>query len=136
MSIGWDPSMEIGAPALDAQRRALVERAAALVATLENGDDRSRVERALLDFGNYSVRHFSQEADCHLRGVCPALEWNGAARAELIKTMAGFRESYERDGASPELAEGLSCELSGWVARYIPGPVTALPCVTGVTGRK
>ena len=130
MSIGWDPSMEIGAPALDAQRRALGERAAALVATIENGDDRSTVERALLDFGNYSVRHFSQEADCHLRGVCPALEWNGAARAELIKTMAGFRESYERDGASPELAEGLSCQLSEWVARYVPGPVTALPCVT------
>jgi hypothetical protein len=48
----------------------------------------------------------------------------------LIKTMAGFRESYERDGASPELAEGLSCQLSEWVARYVPGPVTALPCVT------
>jgi hemerythrin len=121
MSIGWKPSMEIGAPTLDAQRRALVERAATLVAT---------IERALLDFGNYSVRHFSQEADCHLRGVCPAIEWNGAARAELIKTMAGFRESFERDGASPGLAENLSCELSGWVARYIPGPVTALPCVT------
>jgi hemerythrin-like metal-binding protein len=130
MSIGWKPSMEIGAPTLDAQRRALVERAATLVATIENGADRSTVERALLDFGNYSVRHFSQEADCHLRGVCPAIEWNGAARAELIKTMAGFRESFERDGASPGLAENLSCELSGWVARYIPGPVTALPCVT------
>ena len=69
-------------------------------------------------------------SDCHLRGVCPALQWNGAARAELIKTMAGFRESFERDGASPALAEDFSCELSGWVARYIPGPVTALPCVT------
>ena len=130
MSIGWEPSMEIGAPPLDAQRRALVERAAALVATIENGSDRLTVERALRDFGDYSVRHFSQEADCHLRGVCPALEWNGAARAELIKTMAGFRESFERDGASPALAENFSCELSGWVARYIPGPVTALPCVT------
>ncbi len=136
MSIGWDPSMEIGAPALDAQRRVLVERAAALVGAIENGGDRPTVERALLDFGDYSVRHFSQEADCHLRGVCPALDWNGSARAELIKVMAGFRESYERNGASPELAEDLSCELSGWVARYIPGPVTTLPCVTGVTSRK
>ena len=130
MSIGWDPSMEVGAPALDAQRRALVERAAALVATIENGDDRSTVERALLDFGNYSVRHFSQEADCFLRGACPAVEWNGAARAELIRMMTGFRESYERDGGGPGLAESLSCELSAWVARYVPGPVTALPCVT------
>ena len=99
MSIGWEPSMETGAPLLDAQRRALVERADALVATIETGGDRTRVERALRDFGDYSVRHFSQEEDCYLRGTCPAL------------------------------AEDLSCELSGWVARYIPGPVTALPCV-------
>ena len=130
MSIGWEPSMETGAPLLDAQRRALVERADALVATIETGGDRSRVERALRDFGDYSVRHFSQEEDCHLRGTCPAIKWNGAARAELIQIVAGFRKSFERNGASPALAEDLSCELSGWVARYIPGPVTALPCVT------
>jgi hypothetical protein len=61
--------------------------------------------------------------------VCPALQWNGAARAELIKIMAGFRGTFERGGASPKIAEDLACELSGWVARYIPGPVTKLPCV-------
>ena len=130
MTIGWEPSMETGAPVLDAQRRALVERAHALVATIENGGDRSGIERALRDFGDYSVRHFSQEEDCYLRGACPAIEWNGAARAELIKIVAGLRESYERSGASPALAEDLSCEISSWVARYIPGPVTALPCVS------
>jgi hemerythrin-like metal-binding protein len=130
MSIGWEPSMETGAPLLDAQRRALVQRADALLATLETGGDRSQIERALRDFGDYSVRHFSQEEDCYLRGSCPALEWNGAARAELIHIVAGFRESYERHGASPALADDLSGELSGWVARYIPGPVASLPCVT------
>ncbi len=90
MSIGWGPSMETGAPLLDAQRRALVERADALLATIESGRDRSTIERALRDFGDYSVRHFSQEEDCALRGVCPAIEWNGAARAELITIMAGL----------------------------------------------
>jgi len=130
MAIGWEPSMETGAPLLDAQRRTLVQRADALVAVIEGGGDRSTIERALMDFGDYSVRHFSQEEDCHLRGVCPAVQWNGAARAELIQIMSGFRVSYERGGASPQLAEDLSCELAGWVARYIPGPVTTLPCVT------
>jgi hemerythrin-like metal-binding protein len=129
MSIGWVPSMETGAPLLDAQHRALVERADALVATIETGGDRSTVERALRDFGDYSVRHFSSEEDCQLRGVCPALQWNGAARAELIKIMATFREAYERGGAAQVVADDLACELSGWVARYIPGPVTLLPCV-------
>ncbi len=129
MSIGWEPSMETGAPLLDARRRALVERADALVATIETGGDRATVERALRAFGDYSVRHFSEEEDCQLRGVCPALAWNGTARAELIKILAGFRQSFERGGAGPELAEELECELSGWVGRYIPGPTTVLPCV-------
>jgi hemerythrin-like metal-binding protein len=130
MSIGWDPGMETGAPVLDAQHRALVERADALVAAIETGGDRPSVERALREFGDYSVRHFSQEEDCNLRGICPALRWNGAARAELVKILADFRESYELRGGGPKVAEDLSCELSGWVARYIPGPVTALPCAT------
>ena len=129
MSIGWEPSMETGAPLLDAQHRALVERADTLLATIQAGE-RAKIERALREFGDYSVRHFSEEDDCHLRGSCPAVQWNGAARAELIKIVSGFRESYERRGASPALADDLSCELSGWVSRYIPGPVTALPCVT------
>ena len=132
MSIGWQPSMETGAPLLDAQRRTLVERADALVATLEAGSERAVVERALRDFGDYAVRHFSDEEDCHLRGSCPAIEWTGKARAELIGIVAGFRQSFERGGASPKLAEDLSCELSAWVGRYIPGPAaTALPCITG-----
>jgi hemerythrin-like metal-binding protein len=131
MSIGWQPNMETGAPLLDAQRRALVERADVLLGTIASGGDRPAVERALRDFGDYSVRHFSQEEDCHLRGSCPAIQWTGVARAELIKIVAGFRESFERGGASPKLAEDLTCELSEWVARYIPGPAaTALPCVT------
>ena len=132
MSIGWQPSMETGAPLLDAQRRALVERADALVATIQAGGDRSVVELALREFGNFSVRHFSEEEDCHLRGMCPALKWNGEARSGLIKIVTAFRVSFERSGASRQLAEDLNCELSAWVARYIPGPSSVLPCVTPV----
>ena len=102
MTIGWQSGMETGAPLLDAQHRSLVERAAALVATIERGSERPVVERALRDFGDYSVRHFSMDEDCTLRGSCPALEWNGIARAELIRIMAGFRQSYERGGATPD----------------------------------
>ncbi len=111
MTIGWQSSMETGALLLDAQHRSLVELADALVATIERGSERPVVERALRDFGNYSVRHFSMDEDCTLRGSCPALEWNGIARAEPIRIMAGFRQSYERGGATPDLAESLSCEL-------------------------
>jgi hemerythrin-like metal-binding protein len=131
MGIAWQPEMETGAPLLDAQHRSLVERAAALVTALESGSERPIVERALRAFGDYSVRHFSQDEDCTLRGSCPALQWNGVARAELIRIMASFRESYERGAAALDLAESLSCELSEWVARYIPGPQSMVrPCVT------
>ena len=129
MSIGWQASMATGAPTLDARHRTLVERAAALVGAIEQGGDRSQVERALRDFGDYSVRHFSTEQECALAGQCPALEWTGVARADLIKIMAAFRVSFEKGGATPALAEDLDCQLSDWVARYIPGPANLYrPC--------
>ena len=130
MAIGWQPSMETGAPVLDAQRRALVERADALLGALIGGQDRPSIEKALKDFGDYAVRHFSTEEDCHLRGVCPALRWTGVARAELIRIMSEFRLSFERFGATPAVADDLNCKLSGWVSTYIPGPATDLPCVS------
>jgi hemerythrin-like metal-binding protein len=122
--------MEIGAPVLDAQRRALVERADTLLEAIMKGQDRPVIEKALKDFGDYAVRHFSTEEDCHLRGVCPAIRWSGVARAELIKVVAQFRISYERYGAVPAVADDLNCKLSEWVASYIPGPEKVLPCVT------
>jgi hemerythrin-like metal-binding protein len=130
MAIGWQQSMETGAPLLDAQRKALVERADVLLDAILAGRDRSTVEKALKDFGDYSVRHFSAEEDCHLRGLCPALRWTGVARAELIRIVADFRLAFERNGATPAVAEDLTCSLSGWVSRYIPGPELVLPCVT------
>lgn len=130
MAIGWRESMETGASVLDAQRRALVERADALLVALVGGEDRPSIEKALKDFGDYAVRHFSTEEDCHLRGVCPALRWTGVARAELIRIMSEFRLSFERFGPTPGVADDLSCKLSAWVSEYIPGPVTDLPCVS------
>jgi hemerythrin len=130
MTIGWKASMETGAPVLDAQRRSLVERADRLLDSLASGQDRATVEKALREFGDYAVRHFSTEEECQLRGVCPVLKWTGAARAELIKIVSDFRVEYESHGATTIVAESLNCRLSDWVARYIPGPETALPCVT------
>ncbi len=131
MTIGWQSSMETGAPIVDAGHRALIERAQTLVASISAGSGLPVVERALRDFGNYAVRHFSQDEDCAQRGACPALEWNAAARAELMGIMAAFRKSYERTGSVPAVAEDLDCQLSSWVSRYIPGPESALrPCVT------
>jgi hemerythrin-like metal-binding protein len=131
VSIGWQPTMETGAPLLDARHRALVEHAASLVATIEAGQDRQSVERAMLDFGDYAVRHFSTETDCSFGGQCPALEWSGRARADLIRVLASFRAAYEKSGTTPQLAEDLSCRLSDWVGTYIPGPDGLVrPCVT------
>ncbi len=130
MTIGWQASMETGAPVLDAQRRALVERADVLLEALLAGKDRPTIEKALKDFGDYTVRHFSAEEDCHLRGLCPALQWTGVARAELIKIVSQFRLAFERAGSTPTVAEELECKLSEWVARYIPGPESVLPCVS------
>ncbi len=130
MTLAWHPSMETGAPTLDGQHRVLVERAAELVRCIEGGEDRQVVETALRDFGDYAVRYFSTEEDCSLRGVCPALRWNGDARADLIRLLAAFRVSYEREGSTASVAQALSGKMADWVARYIPGPASLMrPCV-------
>ena len=82
------------------------------------------------EFGDFAVRHFSRDEECSLRGTCPALEWNGVARAELIRIIADFRGAYERNGATDIVAGQLSDSLRAWVSKYIPGPEAAnLPCV-------
>jgi hemerythrin-like metal-binding protein len=130
MAIGWQSSMETGAALIDAQHRALVERADRLVSLIEERADRPAVESAMRDFGNFTVRHFSRDEDCSLRGTCPALEWNGMARAEMIRIISDFRQAFERDGATDKVAGQLSDGLCGWVSKYIPGPQAAsLPCV-------
>ncbi len=129
--IAWRPSMETGGRLLDAQHRRLVEKVNALLAAVAAGEDRRTVEVALRDLGDYVVRHFSQDEDCAMRGDCAALEWNGAARAELIRIVAEFRARYERDGGAAPVADTLRADLTNWVARYIPGPEGATrPCVT------
>lgn len=131
MVIGWRHNMETGAPLVDAQHRALVARVDALLGALADGGERAVVERSMRSLGDYAVRHFSQDEDCALRGQCPALEWNGAARAELIALVAGFRTAYERNGATEEVVARLERDLGTWVARYIPGPeASRYPCVT------
>jgi hemerythrin-like metal-binding protein len=130
MAIGWQSTMETGAPLVDAQHRAFVERADRLVSLIETRAERPAVERAMREFGDFAVRHFSRDEDCTLRGSCPALEWNGMARAEMIRIIAEFRKAYERDGATGIVAGQLSDNLCGWVSKYIPGPDAAsLPCV-------
>lgn len=131
MAIGWQSTMETGAALVDAQHRALVERADRLISLIEARADRPQVERAMREFGDRAVRQFSRDEDCTLRGSCPALEWNGKARAELIGIIAAFRQAYERDGSTETVALQLSDSLCGWVSTYIPGPDAAsLPCVT------
>lgn len=131
MAITWQTSMETGAPLLDAQHRALVDRANVLLGSLTLDADRAVVEAALRSLGDYAVRHFSEDEDCAMRGECPALERNGAARAELIRIVAAFRAAYEREGAAPSVTSRLDRDLASWVDRYIPGPdPDRLPCVT------
>lgn len=130
MAIGWQSTMETGAALVDAQHRAFVERADRLISMIEAGAERPAVERAMREFGDYAVRHFSRDEECALRGSCPALEWNGTARAEMIRIVGDFRRAYEQDGATEIVAGHLSDNLCGWVSRYIPGPDAAsLPCV-------
>jgi hemerythrin-like metal-binding protein len=130
MAIELTPRMATGARTVDDDHRRLVHRANALLATAGEPGDPSRVDRALREFGNAAVRHFSRDEDCTVREACPAVETNGLARAELIAILARFREDFERGGAGEDLAAALETSLGGWIGRYLPpADPRLLPCI-------
>lgn len=130
MAIAWHEGMETGGRLLDGKHKRLIARANALLAAVSAEADPRVVEAAMRAFGDYAVRHFSEDEDCAMRGGCPALEWNAAGRAELIAILAAFRKAYERAPEKSVAGAQLETDLRTWISRYLPGPEAASrPCV-------
>jgi len=118
MTIGWQSGMETGAPLLDAQHRSLVERAAALVATIERGSERRSWSGLCATSATTpsATSRWTRTAPC---AEAAGARVNGIARAELIRILAGFRQSYESGERRPIWREPFlpAFRLGG---RYIP----------------
>ena len=131
-TIAWDPSMTTGLDSVDAQHKQLIAWLNDLLAAVSSGRGRSEVAVVLDQLGIYAATHFSHEEDCMARYHCPAAAQNIAAHKDFVTTFTGFREEFDRDGATAHLIVRVETELMRWLSSHIKRTDTQLAaCVRG-----
>ncbi len=129
-SISWDPSMSTGVDSVDAQHRQLIAWLNDLLGAMAMGRGRAEIVELLDNLGRYSSMHFGHEEECMTRYHCPAAEANALQHQDFVKTFAGLREQFDREGATAGLTMQVEIELLHWLATHIKGTdVQLAPCV-------
>jgi hemerythrin len=120
-TIAWDPSMTTGVEALDNQHKQLIDWLNDLLEAMSLGRGRTEVAALLDKLGGYAVMHFGHEEDCMTKYHCPVAEKNAAAHKEFVATFTGFREEFDRGGATAHLVVRVESELMRWLTGHIKG---------------
>ena len=129
-TITWDPSMTTGIEALDNQHKQLISWLNDLLDAMSMGRGRAEIEGLLDKLSGYVAMHFGHEEDCMTKYNCPVAAKNAAAHKDFVVTFSGFREEFERDGATARLVVQVESELMRWLIGHIKGTDTQLsPCV-------
>jgi len=129
-SINWDPSMTTGVESLDNQHKQLIAWLNDLLSAMSQGRGRSEVSSLLDKLGGYAVMHFDHEEDCFTKYKCPVAAQNAAAHKDFVETFTGFREEFDKTGATAHLVVRVESELMRWLTSHIKRTDTQLaPCV-------
>jgi hemerythrin-like metal-binding protein len=118
-TIAWDVSMTTGIESLDAQHKQLISWLNDLLAAVSEGRGRSEVAVLLDQLGTYAATHFGHEEDCMAKYNCPVAAQNIAAHRDFVTTFTGFREEFDRDGATAHLVVRVETELMRWLSQHI-----------------
>ncbi|MGE5515964.1 MAG: nitrate- and nitrite sensing domain-containing protein [Bacteroidota bacterium] len=131
--IRWSDDLAIGAPAVDAQHRALVELLAEAGATFDGGDVRAAVRllrRFLNDFGS----HFASEQSILAQAECDAT----TTREREYKTSQFIFAAHPLEADDVEVIGQLLSTASAWLIDHIvrqDAPLKPLLSETPAAGR-
>ena len=127
-------TMTTGADSIDQQHEVLFDVINQLVAEMHAGTARDDVGMILDDLATYAATHFSHEESCMARFSCPAGAANKAAHADFIRTFAGLKAEFDRQGPTATLTIRIEQELSRWITGHILGiDVRLRPCIPAGT---
>jgi len=115
----WDDSFSTGEPSVDLQHRYLIKTINELAEALEKGKGKEAINEILVVTQFYAEWHFQREEDCMERYKCPMAAANKQAHGVFIEKFKTFRENFEKDGATDELAGRMYSELSDWLVNHI-----------------
>ena len=127
-------TMTTGADSVDKQHEVLFDVINQLVDEMHAGTARDDVGMILDDLATYAATHFSHEEFCMARFNCPAAAANKAAHADFVRTFAGLKAEFDRQGPTATMAIRMEQELSRWVTGHILGiDVRLRPCIPAGT---
>lgn len=119
MTLEWNDSFSTGLIDIDAQHRALIRLTNQLSAALDAGEGEARVGELVLFLEQYVLWHFDQEEGCMHRYHCPMAAANDRAHAQFRALLLTYRERFNQEGASNQLATDLLGHLKGWMINHI-----------------
>jgi hemerythrin len=117
--ITWDPSLETGIPALDAQHRELYRRIEGLLDPSSARSARADVG-AFLEFLERYVRdHFRVEEELMASSGYPAAAEHHAEHALFARELQGLVDEYARTGGTPFLAVRVTGRMTRWLHEHV-----------------
>lgn len=119
MTITWDPGLETGIPALDAQHRELYERIDRLLDSGSARTVRSDVGAFLEFLDGYVREHFRVEEELMASAQYPAAAEHHAEHALFARELQSLVEEYARTGGTAFLAVRVTGRMTRWLHEHV-----------------
>jgi hemerythrin len=115
----WKPSLAIGVPEVDAQHRALFERAASFEAAVAARAPNFRLEELFAYLAHYADAHFEAEERLMREVGYPGLPEHAKEHADFKRTLLSLMPQWESEGESSALLMSLLGFLDYWLTSHV-----------------
>jgi hemerythrin len=117
--IAFDPALELGHPLIDAQHRALFDRARALADAIRAGRGADEVKETLRFLTAYAGAHFEAEEALMRSAGFPGAEGHVEHHRRIERRLLEIATTWHAHGATPGLLADVEAMMSGWVTIHV-----------------
>jgi hemerythrin len=115
----WDHRLETGIAELDFQHELIFRKAAAVLASAEDGETEPVIGRAIQFLVDYALIHFETEERYMRAAGYPDLHEHALVHARMARRIGEAADRFSEGGATADLIEDLETILRGWLRMHI-----------------
>jgi len=119
MYLNWDMTLDIGIDSIDNQHKELFNRLDQLLTSLDGAKSNDEVIKTLDFLEEYVVKHFNEEEEIQIKTNYPLHNIQHTQHEEFKNDLKEFRNTFETQGTSIELATNLHEKLVTWFKEHI-----------------
>ncbi len=118
--LSWQPAMQLGMPAIDADHKKLVGLLNHLHYAVVAGEDNPGIARVLEDLVAYTRSHFAREENLMERGGYPELPHHRRIHERLAARMQAFQDAFLQSPDDFDMDRFYDF-VSGWLLHHVLG---------------